>query len=204
MIMSLLVRQTAGADERTGSARQQPRRSLCRQSIGRDVRSVLALVFADITPARNSAGRGGCLGGKEARTGDGRHAAAGQGQGESLCLAEATCDTLRPPGRRIGQRGDATRAPTQGPRPGWAAGRRPSASRDWPECAKSIDKLCYQRMWQRRQRLSRARRAGKAAGSQGITLAWMLNRHETCVYLQGCPKSPVPACQPRGQTYVRI
>ena len=52
--MSLLVRQTAGADERTGSARQQPRRSLCRQSIGRDVRSVLALVFADITPARKT------------------------------------------------------------------------------------------------------------------------------------------------------
>jgi hypothetical protein len=135
--MSLLVWQTAGADERTGSARQQPRRSLCRQSIGRDVRSVL--VFADITPARNSAGRGGCLGRKEARTGDGRHAAAGQGQGESLCLTEATCDTLRPPGRRIGQRGDATRAPTQGPRPGWAAGRRPSASRDWPQRDKSLN-----------------------------------------------------------------
>ncbi len=30
-------------------------------------------------------------------------------------------------------------APTQGPRPGWAAGSRPSASRDWPQCDKSIN-----------------------------------------------------------------
>jgi hypothetical protein len=45
---------------------------------------------------------------------------------------------LNPPGRRIGQRGDATRAPTQGPRPGWAARCRPSAPRDWPERDKSI------------------------------------------------------------------
>ena len=48
-------------------------------------------------------------------------------------------DTLKEPGRRIGQRGDATRAPTQGPRPGRAARCRPSASRDWPRCDKSIN-----------------------------------------------------------------
>jgi hypothetical protein len=39
---------------------------------------------------------------------------------------------LETPGRRIGQRGDATRAPAQAPRPGWAARCRPSAPRDWP------------------------------------------------------------------------
>ena len=48
-------------------------------------------------------------------------------------------NTLEGPGRRIGQRGDATRAPTQGPRPGRAARCRPSASRDWPQCDKSIN-----------------------------------------------------------------
>src|SRR5262245_28598132 len=32
---------------------------------------------------------------------------------------------LEEPGRRRGPRGDATRAPSQAPRPGWAAGRRP-------------------------------------------------------------------------------
>ena len=49
--------------------------------------------------------------------------------------------TLHEPGRRIGQRGDATRAPTRVPRPGWAAGCRPSASRDWPRSDKSIHSL---------------------------------------------------------------
>jgi hypothetical protein len=48
-------------------------------------------------------------------------------------------DTVQRPGRRIGQRGDATRAPTQGPRPGRAARYRPSASRDWSQCDKSIN-----------------------------------------------------------------
>ena len=48
-------------------------------------------------------------------------------------------NTLEEPGRRIGQRGDATRAPSQGPRPEWAAGGRPSASRDWPQRDKSIN-----------------------------------------------------------------
>ena len=48
------------------------------------------------------------------------------------------------PGRRIGQRGDATRAPTQGPRPGWAARCCPSASRDWPRCDESIHSSCSQ------------------------------------------------------------
>ena len=50
--------------------------------------------------------------------------------------------TLGEPGRRIGQRGDATRAQTQVPRPGRAARCRPSASRDWPQCDKSIHSLC--------------------------------------------------------------
>jgi hypothetical protein len=55
------------------------------------------------------------------------------------CPVAVVPDTLLGPGRRIGRRGDATRAPTQGPRPGWAARCRPSASRDWPQCDKSIN-----------------------------------------------------------------
>src|SRR3954453_18500776 len=55
------------------------------------------------------------------------------------CPVAVVPDTLQEPGRRIGQRGDATRAPTQVPRPGWAAGCRPSASRDWPQRGKSIN-----------------------------------------------------------------
>jgi len=55
------------------------------------------------------------------------------------CPVAVIPDTLQEPGRRIGQRGDATRAPTQGPRPGRAARCRPSASRDWPQCDKSIN-----------------------------------------------------------------
>jgi hypothetical protein len=57
------------------------------------------------------------------------------------CPLAVVSDTLQEPGRRIGQRGDATRAPTQGPRPGRAARCRPSASRDWPQCDKSINSL---------------------------------------------------------------
>src|SRR5262245_53532865 len=52
------------------------------------------------------------------------------------CQVVILPDTLEGPGRRIGQRGDATR----GPRPGRAAGCRPSASRDWPQCDKSINR----------------------------------------------------------------
>ena len=55
------------------------------------------------------------------------------------CRVAVAPNTLEEPGRRIGQRGDATRAPTQGPRPGRAARCRPSASRDWPQCDKSIN-----------------------------------------------------------------
>jgi len=51
------------------------------------------------------------------------------------CPVAVVPDTLQEPGRRIGQRGDATR----GPRPGRAARCRPSASRDWPRCDKSIN-----------------------------------------------------------------
>ena len=56
------------------------------------------------------------------------------------CPVAVVPDTLQGPGRRIGRRGDATRAPTQGPRPGRAAGCRPSASRDWPQCDKSMNR----------------------------------------------------------------
>lgn len=55
------------------------------------------------------------------------------------CPVAVVPDTLEGPGRRIGQRGDATRAPTRGPRPGRAARCRPSASRDWPRCDKSMN-----------------------------------------------------------------
>src|SRR6516165_3423901 len=56
------------------------------------------------------------------------------------CRVAVAPNTLEEPGRRIGQRGDATRAPTQGPRPGRAARCRPSASRDWPQCDKSMNR----------------------------------------------------------------
>ncbi len=76
-----------------------------------------------------------------------RHAIPGESLGPAWragdpardCRVAVVPNTLEEPGRRIGQRGDATRAPTQGPRPGWAAGSRPSASRDWPQCDKSIN-----------------------------------------------------------------
>ena len=58
------------------------------------------------------------------------------------CPVAVVPDTLQEPGRRIGQRGDATRAPTQGPRPGRAARCRPTAYRDWPKSDKSIHSLC--------------------------------------------------------------
>jgi hypothetical protein len=58
------------------------------------------------------------------------------------CRVAALWSKLEEPGRRIGQRGDATRAPTQVPRPGWAARRRPWASRDWPKSDKSIHSSC--------------------------------------------------------------
>ena len=61
------------------------------------------------------------------------------------CRVAVLRSKLEEPGRRIGQRGDATRAPTQGPRPGWAAGRRPSASRDLPQSDKSIYSFCRRR-----------------------------------------------------------
>ncbi len=54
------------------------------------------------------------------------------------CLKAEVRSRLEGLGRRIGQRGDATRAPTQVPRPGRAARGRPSAFRDWPESDKSI------------------------------------------------------------------
>ena len=42
-----------------------------------------------------------------------------------------------------------TQPQTQVPRLGWAAGRRPSASRDWPESDKSICSSCHHRLaWQ--------------------------------------------------------
>src|SRR5208337_5131873 len=76
--------------------------------------------------------RGGHLGRAEREAGDGQRQAASQDQGEGNCPATVLRGTLRRPGRRIGQRGDATRAPTQGPRPERAARSRPTAYRDWP------------------------------------------------------------------------
>src|SRR5271166_2793645 len=65
------------------------------------------------------------------------------------CRVDVLRSKLEEPGRRIGQRGDAPRAPTQGPRPGRAAGRRPPASRDWPESDKSIYSSCRHPLDQR-------------------------------------------------------
>ena len=58
---------------------------------GRRVRSVLA-TWSPTSRRRGTRPDGGYLVPKEVRMGDGRHAA---GQGESLCLAPARCDTLR-------------------------------------------------------------------------------------------------------------
>src|SRR5262249_50828572 len=57
-------------------------------------------------------------------------------------LAAVVHGTLKVPGRRIGQRGDATRAPSQGPRPERAARSRSPAFRDWPQCDKPIHNSC--------------------------------------------------------------
>jgi hypothetical protein len=46
--------------------------------------------------------------------------------------------TLKQPGRRIGQRGDATRAPTQVQDRGWRQDAASRHSRAWPKCDKSI------------------------------------------------------------------
>jgi hypothetical protein len=57
---------------------------------------------------------------------------------QGVCCLIARWVILRRPGRRIGQRGDATRAPTQGPRPERAARCRPVfPCRDWCESGKS-------------------------------------------------------------------
>jgi hypothetical protein len=73
------------------------------------------------------AGRGCRQVQEETEAGVNLYQASGPQRGEGNCLIRAMADRLRSPGRRIGQRGDATRAPIQVPRPGWAAGRRPSA-----------------------------------------------------------------------------
>ena len=109
--------------------------------------------------ARGQAGRprGGDLGRAEQETGRGRGPAPSRagpgdcGAGAVNCPSALARSRLEGPGRRIGQRGDATRAPTQGPRPGWAARCRPSASRDWPECDKSIySSLNHRLAWRAR------------------------------------------------------
>ena len=62
------------------------------------------------------------------------------------CPVDVVRSTLKEPGRRIGQRGDATRAPSQGPRPEGAARCRSPAVRDWPQSDKSIHSLCCNRL----------------------------------------------------------
>ena len=112
-----------------------------------------------LRPRRGQAGRprGGDLGRAEQETGRGRGPAPSRagpgdcGAGAVNCPSALARSRLEGPGRRIGQRGDATRAPTQGPRPGWAARCRPSASRDWPECDKSIySSLNHRLAWRAR------------------------------------------------------
>ena len=73
------------------------------------------------------AGRGCQQVQEETEAGDDLCQASGPERGEGNCPIRVLPATLRSPGRRIGQRGDATRAPSEGPRPGWAAGCRPSA-----------------------------------------------------------------------------
>src|SRR5512135_1062798 len=97
------------------------------------------------------------LGRTETKARCGRVPAQGEARIEALfdrggiCGDAALKGTLRGPGRRIGQRGDATRAPTQGPRPGRAAGGRPSAIREWSQSDKSIHKSQYHRLaWRAR------------------------------------------------------
>ena len=125
-VFACSVNNRGGREDRLRAAADSSIPLLPKHGRGTSVRSVLARV-AD--PRRGTQPvEAATWAAEEARMGDGQHAAEGQGQGESLCLAEARCDTLRRPGRRIGQRGDATRAPTQVPRPEWAAGCRPSPS----------------------------------------------------------------------------
>ena len=68
-----------------------------------------------VTPADKLAGRAEAIwAARRAETGDGQRPAASQDRGEGLCPVAVLRGTLRRPGRRIGQRGDATRAPTRG------------------------------------------------------------------------------------------
>src|SRR5208283_1072263 len=69
---------------------------------------------------------------------DGQRPAASQVREGGICTVAVLRGALRRPGRRIGQRGDATRAPTQEPRPERAARCRPVFPfRDWYETGKS-------------------------------------------------------------------
>ena len=101
--------------------------------------------IAYITPADKLAGRAEAIWAarkQKLATANARRRAKAEKEG----FAQSQCSgvTLRRPGRRIGQRGDATRAPTQVPRPERAARCRPTAFRDWPESDKSIHSLCSQ------------------------------------------------------------
>ena len=92
-----------------------------------------------LQPCRQAGRSGrGNLGRTKAETGDGQRPAASQVREGGICTVAVLRGTLRRPGWRIGQRGDATRAPTQEPRPERAARCRPVFPfRDWYETGKS-------------------------------------------------------------------
>ena len=74
--------------------------------------------IAYVTPAEKLAGRAEAIWAARREAGDGQRQAASQDQGEGNCPATVLRGTLRRPGRRIGQRGDATRAPDSGAKTG--------------------------------------------------------------------------------------
>ena len=101
--------------------------------------------IADITPADKLTGRAeAALGRTQTETGDGQRPAARPGREGGICTVVVLRGTLLRPGRRIGQRGDATRAPTRGQDRRGRHDAAPTAFRDWPESDKSIHNLCSQ------------------------------------------------------------
>ena len=70
--------------------------------------------IAYVTPAEKLAGRAEAIWAAEREAGDGQRQAASQDQGEGNCPATVLRGILRRLGRRIGQRGDATRGRLRG------------------------------------------------------------------------------------------
>jgi len=93
--------------------------------------------------------RGPDLDRAEEQAGRGPGATAGRSEADEPigrpagCFLDVLGAILTGPGRRIGQRRDATRAPTQGPRPGRAAGAAPRLPAIGPKAINPTTHSCF-------------------------------------------------------------